>query len=103
MNSFVESFCHRRRSVKTKFNFAAENENEKKLKFRRDNNLENSEIYWKTKTCTIQKNKSIQNVRSASDDVRLPNVDDDEEKYGQIDQEGYKERYSENVAYNIEG
>ena len=36
------------------------------------------------------------------DDVRLPYVDDDEEKQGQIDQD-IKSNGAKNAAYNIKG
>ena len=37
-----------------------------------------------------------------SDDVRFPNVDDDEEKYGQIDQDAHSDGVK-NAAHNIKG
>ena len=37
---------------------------------------------------------------STSDNVQLPNVDDDEEKYGQIDQDT-KSNGAKNAAHNI--
>ena len=43
---------------------------------------------------------SIRYVCSTSDYVRLPNVDDDEKNYGQIDQDT-NSNGAKNAAYNI--